>query len=325
MPASGYSENLMMFGHALSECTENSESVSINYEVKMGIATPFAKLLVKARSEDTEFGDTVTIGRQSLSVPRRELRKMVAMLEQEIHYEPPNDGFADKFIETFLGGRSVEAIDYSDYQQADIIHDLNLPVPGELVNKYDALIDGGSLEHIFDVKQVLTNYMNLIKPGGNIFIYTTANNLCGHGFYQFSPELFYRVFEPENGFEVKTAVMVESPLLSVEMSRNSKLYCVKDPAEAGKRIQLVNRHPTMIFIHARKISSVIPFQSPPLQSDYRQTKWDKNRIDKTNHGFCCEDRPAFEYLSVWEETRRRIRQRRKNSHANKRFFQRIRL
>lgn len=290
----------------------------------MGIATPFAKLLVQARSEDTEFGNTVTIGRQSLSVPRHEFRQMANMLTQEVCYEPPSDGFADKFIEIFLGGRSVQAIDFSDYQQADIIHDLNHPVPAELVNKYDSLIDGGSLEHIFDVKQVLTNYMNLIKLGGDIFIYTTANNLCGHGFYQFSPELFYRVFESENGFEVKTAVMVESPLLSVEKSRNAKLYCVKDPSETGKRIQLVNRHPTMIFIHARKISSVIPFQSSPLQSDYREKKWDKNRIDKTNHRFC-EDEPAFEYLSLWEETRRRIRQHRKNSHANKRFFQRIRL
>jgi hypothetical protein len=29
---------------------------------------------------------------------------------------------------------------------------------------------------------------------------TPANNQMGHGFYQFSPELFFRVFSQENGY-----------------------------------------------------------------------------------------------------------------------------
>ena len=32
--------------------------------------------------------------------------------------------------------------------------------------------------------------MALPKVGGDVYICTPANNLCGHGFYQFSPEFF---------------------------------------------------------------------------------------------------------------------------------------
>ena len=32
---------------------------------------------------------------------------------------------------------------------------------------------------------------------------TPANNFFGHGFYQFTPELFFRIFSAANGFEVE--------------------------------------------------------------------------------------------------------------------------
>jgi hypothetical protein len=32
--------------------------------------------------------------------------------------------------------------------------------------------------------------MNMVKEGGSLFIFTTANNFR-HGFYRFSPELFF--------------------------------------------------------------------------------------------------------------------------------------
>jgi len=38
-------------------------------------------------------------------------------------------------------------------------------------------------------------------------IHTPASNLCGHGFYQFSPELFYRALNATNGFEVERMIM----------------------------------------------------------------------------------------------------------------------
>jgi len=287
----------------------------------MGINTSFAHLLVQARLQGVEFMDTLTIGRQSLAVPRWELAHMATLLGVSSGGAVAGDGFAERFVSDLLGARSVRSLDYSDYQQADIIHDLNQPLAPELHNSFDTLIDGGTMEHIFDIRQVLANYMALVKTGGSIFILTTANNLCGHGFYQFSPELFYRVFGPANGFETREVVLIESPLLSVEKSRHNLYFHANNPAEVGKRIQLVNCRPTMIFVHARKTAELPLFATPPLQSDYSDTKWDTKRV--TDRDSAPDDSGAFNFLPPWQEWRRHLRQKRKNSHRNKRFFKRL--
>jgi len=292
----------------------------------MGINTSFAHLLVQARLQGVEFADTLTIGRQSLAVPRRELARMATSLGLTVSGALDGDGFAERFLSDLLGARSVRSLDYSDYQQADIIHDLNQPLAPELHNSFDTLIDGGAIEHIFDIRQVLGNYMTLVKTGGSIFILTTANNMCGHGFYQFSPEFFYRVFGPENGFETREVVLIESPLLSVEKSRHSRYFHAKNPAEVGKRIQLVNCCPTTIFVHAAKISDQPHFSTPPLQSDYADIKWKEKRVNKTEvSSAALTPNEPFRFLSPWQEWQRRLRQKRKNSRRNKRFFKQLDL
>src|SRR4029077_10267153 len=102
--------------------------------------------------------------------------------------------YADDFWNEFLDAESVETLDYSTYEGASIVHDLNSPVPASLHGRFDAVIEAGSLEHIFNFPMAIRNLMRMTKVGGWVFITTVANNLCGHGFYQFSPELIYRIF-----------------------------------------------------------------------------------------------------------------------------------
>jgi hypothetical protein len=45
---------------------------------------------------------------------------------------------ADRFIE-LLGASEVHSLDISAYEGADIIHDLNEPLPGSLASKYNKL------------------------------------------------------------------------------------------------------------------------------------------------------------------------------------------
>lgn len=225
------------------------------------------------------------------------------------------DGFADDFFRQLLGASTVTSVDYSAYQNADFIHDLNRPIPHDFQQRFDAVIDSGSLEHIFDVKQVLANYMNMVKVGGHLFIMTPANNLCGHGFYQFSPELFYRVFGDANGFAVKDVVLVETPLFSVEASRHQRCYRVADPALVGGRIRLVSRQPVMIFLHATRVGEDEPFRAPPLQSDYGR-KWQSRSAAQGP-----TTAPRFRHLSMARELTGRWRQWRRKGLRNRRFFQ----
>lgn len=288
----------------------------------MGINAGFAALLVRAREAGVDFTKTVTIGRQSLKVPDDDLRAFAKRLKCP---QPPSNGggrYAEGFLTVLLGAREVVSIDYSDYQQVTTVHDLNQPIPDALRRRFDVLIDGGSLEHIFDVRQALANYMTLVRAGGSIFLYTPANNLCGHGFYQYSPEFFYRVFAADNGFAVENVTIVETSLLSVEASRQRRYFTAADPLTTGKRVLFMGSKPVMAFVHARCVAECEPFRQPPLQSDYRRKWRDGTAVaeaDGAEVSAPAQD-VSFRHLSHVQVLQRRLRQRRKNSLANRRWF-----
>ena len=97
--------------------------------------------------------------------------------------------YAEKLFE-FLGAEEVVAIDNSSYEGAGIVADMNAPINASLKDRFSAIIDGGCLEHVFNFPQAIRNCMEMLSVGGHFIGITPANNFCGHGFYQFSPELY---------------------------------------------------------------------------------------------------------------------------------------
>ena len=288
----------------------------------MGIPTVFCALLVRAKHEGTAFGRLATIGRQSLTVPLDDLKDFARQLGVgSCDWEQiAATGYADAFLVDVLGADRVTSFDYSAYQGVDVVHDFNRPLDPKYHQAFDALIDGGSIEHIFDVRQAFENYMNLVRPGGEIFIHTPANNLLGHGFYQFSPEFFYRVFSPENGFEIVDVCLTESPFPMVEASRRQRCFKTKDPGAVGKRIRFVNDRPVMCYVHARRVEAKPIFDSSPLQSDYDR-KWAvEPAATNPEANSPPEGREPFRYLSRWQELRKGFALRRKKSFRNRKFF-----
>jgi hypothetical protein len=162
-------------------------------------------------------------------------------------------------------------MDASDYEGATIIHDLNKPIPQNLVGQYDLVWDGGTLEHVFNFPVALQNAMNLLKVGGHIFLMTPANNQCGHGFYQFSPELFFRVFSPINGFE----------LVRLYITGPGGPYHVADPTVVHGRVELLSSNGAHLMVHAKKLAEVS--LTPPQQSDYIEG-WAKAKGEKQSDG-----------------------------------------
>lgn len=101
----------------------------------------------------------------------------------------------------FLSYTTADSLDYSDYEGAALIHDLNKPLPAAHA-KYDFVFDGGTIEHIFNVAQVLENIVNLVEVGGLFLSVTMNNNYSGHGIYQFSPEFFLSTMRPQYGMQI---------------------------------------------------------------------------------------------------------------------------
>lgn len=93
----------------------------------------------------------------------------------------------------------ADSLDSSDFEGANIVHDMNEPINESLHERYSLVIDGGTLEHVFDVKTFLFNCASLVKLHGHVLHQVPLNNHINHGFYQVSPTLLYAFYE-DNGF-----------------------------------------------------------------------------------------------------------------------------
>lgn len=160
-----------------------------------------------------------------------------------------------------IGADTVDTIDYSPYENCTIVHDLNNPVDQSLHNKYDYILDAGTMEHIFDVKTVMANYKNMLKEDGVIAILTCCNNFVGHGFYQFSPEFFRTVFSEQTGFETISMYLYE--LVDDE---TFTVYEIPSPRKGDRQEFLTSDKPHYIALAAKKIKNIDT--SNFQQSDY---------------------------------------------------------
>lgn len=248
------------------------------------------RLLCLASQAGVNFERTLTLGRQSLHCNQADLER--AMGECGVSFEPSilqADGYSESFLRS-LGAASLQAMDASTYEGADIIHDLNVSVPQSLHGAFSLVFDGGSLEHVFNFPTGIANAMQMVEIGGHFIGITVCNNYVGHGFYQFSPELFYRVFAPENGFRVRGVFVLETKSSGMD---DGVFYQAVDPAELNRRVLLRNHAETLIAVWAQRLADVPLFQSPPQQSDYVEA-WDSktgNAHRASRRGLAARTRP----------------------------------
>lgn len=242
--------------------------IFVHKEVKMGLEIQSLRLLLIARGFGAAFDRVVTLGRQDLLLTPSQilttcLQFGVPMEEHEAIQIPLT---GERFCEPLfhkLGATTVDSIDATDFEGATIIHDLNRPIPEPLKGSYDVVFDGGTLEHIFDFPTAIRGCLELPKLGGHFIMASPANNQMGHGFYQFSPDLFYRVLSEENGYQLRALFLV--PAFS-----EGKWFKIRDPAVVQARVgHNAAVEQLSICAIARRIKLVPLFLTPPQQSDYR--------------------------------------------------------
>jgi SAM-dependent methyltransferase len=219
----------------------------------VGIDVNTAQFLFSEQRRGVTFGRTLTLGHQQAYIERPLYQELVAGAGGRVvdaHY-------ADDLFRA-LGANTLDIMDASEYENANVIHDLNAPVDNSLKEKYDCVFDGGTLEHVFNYPVALRSCMEMVKVGGHLVLVTPMNNFAGHGFFQFSPELFYSALSPENGFLVERMMFPMS----------EQWYSVQNPAIARKRIELIGNDPLLLYISAKRVSDAQVFKRWPQQSDY---------------------------------------------------------
>lgn len=228
----------------------------------MGLDTASAMFLCAAKSLGLDFSHTAMIGRQAFFPDPSALQRIFSVrgIPQAAEEFLRRNSYSEPFF-SLLGAAEVVSLDYSDYEGAGLVHDMNQPIPSDWREKFSVVHDGGTIEHVFNAPQAFQNCMEMVRIGGHFTQVNVANNFMGHGFWQFSPELLFRVFSPANGFRIQAVLLHE-------VVPGGAWYLLRDPAEMHARVELCNNLPTYVLTIAQRMARTDIFHPAPQQSDY---------------------------------------------------------
>jgi len=94
---------------------------------------------------------------------------------------------------------NVHTYDVKPLNGYEKVLDLGNNLPKELYHKYDAVVDNGVYEHIFNIGLAIVNSILMLKNNGYITFYGPLNQ-PNHGFWNASPTVFVDIFR-HYGFE----------------------------------------------------------------------------------------------------------------------------
>ena len=186
----------------------------------MAIAQAAVKLLMKEGIRRPLTGRVLTLGKQEILLTNIKLQEIAIKMNVKLSVLADSGSSAKENydfskhisdVELFrrLGFSELRSLDNSDYEGADEIFDLNSPdLPAHLKGAFDVIIDVGTIEHVFHLPNALTNITKMIREGGRIIHLSPSSNHIDHGFYMFSPTLFYDYY-CSNRFEINTFQIFE--------------------------------------------------------------------------------------------------------------------
>jgi hypothetical protein len=244
----------------------------------MGLDSNAVQFLIAARKQGVQFGRTIMLGRQHFGVPAELVCDFMARQgfpTAGIKEAIKSDVFSEPFFKA-IGATHVDSLDNAEFEGANHIHDLNLPIPADWKEKFDVVYDGGTMEHVFNFPVALRSAMEMLKQDGRLFINTQVNNTAGHGFYQFSPELFFGALSAENGFEVERLVVYRT-------GPYGRWYEVSDSNKIRERVELISFTPICALVQAKRVKVMPVFEKWPQQAIY-EDMWE-TKEDKKSHWF----------------------------------------
>lgn len=181
----------------------------------MGLTPSNLRLLVKLSGELGLEGPVLSLGNQDVYASAADVRSFFEQMGRAPR-EPvrilahTSAAFARHWADRardFIHARTVfEMLGIDGYVDLDRfpddapmrLGDLNQPLTHDLEEAFGLVLDSGTLEHVFDVRQALENVARAARVGGWVLHLSPAADV-DHGFYSFSPTLFYDLYEA-NGF-----------------------------------------------------------------------------------------------------------------------------
>jgi hypothetical protein len=150
---------------------------------------------------------------------------------------------------------AIEAdfVDINASRGFEIVLDLNFPAPAELLGRYDIVYDGGTMEHCFNVGQVMRNIAGFTRVGG-FMIHVNPINCYNHGFFNFNPTFYHDWYLQSGNGIVTPFYAMHGPVLASQIVTLDATAAFQPPDRS------------VMLVAAMKLSAAEP--SWPIQAKY---------------------------------------------------------
>lgn len=163
-------------------------------------------------------GSVLLIGRQTIHLTPQELQNLFR--EEGMTIDPAipvsldtttqkgrGKGFvSDAYFFRALGAGTVTALDVSDYEGAEMVHNLDTPIPSALEGKFDFICNGSVLDNMFNPVMGIINIARMLSAGGRALHFEHASNAVNNAYLQFSPNWFFDYYVVNNFADCKSYV-----------------------------------------------------------------------------------------------------------------------
>ncbi|MEO5893101.1 MAG: class I SAM-dependent methyltransferase [Ferruginibacter sp.] len=243
----------------------------------MGIISAHLNFLARENKNHPITGDVLTLGQQGVQTTFANAKEIMGSygplseLKSDFDTKPKIPGWIGTVKEKFtnaqtifslLGAKNVFVCDYSDYEKPDFTFDMNYPVSDEYKERFDVVFDSGTLEHIFDISTSFRNVDFMLKPGGQMIIFSPASNMIDHGFFSFNPTLFHDYFKSRGYSNFHCYIREFSPFF-VNTKGNAYQY-----HNVGDQLPLFSKHSMEVMFFATKGPTTKVDVEKPIQTLY---------------------------------------------------------
>ena len=156
----------------------------------MGIMAPIARFILKEHIRKPIVGRAAFIGRQTIPLTEEQAIKLIRSEGIEIRNVKAKEdidtivGIGKKFIDevsffNLFTSLDITFIDVTDYEGAEIVHDMCEPIPVDLKGKFDFVWNGSCLDNIFNAASAQRHSCDLLAPNGRIITMEMQNSHYG--------------------------------------------------------------------------------------------------------------------------------------------------
>lgn len=226
------------------------------------------KVLMIGRQNTALTGTNVTEMLRDYGIPQRTTDYEIdASTVHKVASAPPAPFITDRAFFRAFADCEVMAIDVSDYEGAEIVHDLTVPIPKSLRGQFDFIYDGSTLDNVFDPPTAIRNLDGLLRPGGRMVLMNWTNSRP-NAYTMLSPDWFMDFFALNEYEDAKCYVVeIDNPATSIWQYDP---YVVAPSGHEGYQISSITSHGlrATVCLAVKGARDAVP--ANPVQKQYRR-------------------------------------------------------